>query len=81
MTWSGFEAVSVGPFGPGDYCLTPSAGVDVGTAAAVASQEAFYSDAFGDVTVRYPTQRPTCGANELEVKTFAADGSGLSDEG
>jgi hypothetical protein len=75
---SGFTGVSVGPAGPGDYCLTPSAGVNVDTTAAVASQEAFYSDAFGLVTVRYPTRGPTCGPTALEVKTFAADGSGLS---
>jgi hypothetical protein len=77
---SGFEAVSVGPFGPGDYCLTPSAGVNVDGTAAVASQEAFYSDAFGFVTVRYPTRGPACSPGQLEVKTFAADASGLSDQ-
>src|SRR5438046_6768375 len=63
---SGFEAVSVGPSGPGDYCLTPSAGVNVDGTAAVASQEAFYSDAFGFVTVRYPTRGPACGPGQLE---------------
>jgi len=66
---SGFTAVSVGPFGQGDYCLTPSPGVNVVTTAAVASEEAFYSNALGVVTVRYPTP-PSCGANQLEVKTF-----------
>src|SRR5262249_50388891 len=40
----GFIAVSVGPFGPGDYCLTPAPGVDVTHTAAVASEEAFYSN-------------------------------------
>jgi hypothetical protein len=66
----GFVSVSQGPFGPGDYCLTPAAGVDVADTAAVASQEAFYSNAFGIATVRYPTAGPTCSANQLEVKTF-----------
>jgi hypothetical protein len=66
----GFTAVSVGPFGQGDYCLTPSAGVDVADPAAVASEEAFYSNAFGIPTVRYPTTGPTCPAGQLEVKTF-----------
>jgi hypothetical protein len=77
---SGFAAVSVGPFGPGDYCLSLSPGVNVSTTAAVAAPEAFYSDAFGFVTVRYPTRGPTCGPDQLEVKTFAGDGSGLSDQ-
>jgi hypothetical protein len=66
----GFVGVSQGPFGPGDYCLTPAPGVDVTDTAAVASEEAFYSNAAGFVTVRYPTAGPTCGANQLEVKTF-----------
>jgi hypothetical protein len=65
----GFVAVSQGPFGPGDYCLTPAPGFDV-TPAAVASEEAFYSSAVGFVTVRYPTAGPTCAGNQLEVKTF-----------
>ena len=76
----GFAGVSVGPFGPGDYCLAPSPGVDVAGAAAVASEEAFYSNAAGVVTVRYPTAGPTCDANQLEVKTFSPDGSRLSDQ-
>ena len=76
---SGFSDVSVGPFGPGDYCLTPSPGVNVDSTAVVASEEAFYSDAFGIVTVRYPTSGPTCGVGQLEVKTFAI-GDGLSDQ-
>jgi len=67
---SGFTAVSVGPFGQGDYCLTPSPGVNVAKPAAVASEEAFYSNAAGFVTVRYPTSGPSCSANQLEVKTF-----------
>jgi hypothetical protein len=66
----GFVAVAVGPFGPGDYCLTPAPGVDVVRTAAVASEEAFYSNVLGVPTVRYPTAGPTCGANQLEVKTF-----------
>jgi len=52
----GFDAVSVGPAGPGDYCLTPSEGVDVVDTAAVASTEAFFSNLFGIASVRY--QRP-----------------------
>ncbi len=76
----GFAAVGVGPVGPGDYCLTPSPGVNVASTAAVASEEAFYSNAIGVVTVRYPTAGPTCDVNQLEVKTFAASGSGLSDQ-
>jgi hypothetical protein len=66
----GFVGVSRGPFGAGDYCLTPAAGVDVTDTAAVASEEAFYSNAIGLVTLRYPTAGPTCAANELEVKTW-----------
>jgi hypothetical protein len=67
---SGFAAVSVGPFGQGDYCLTPAPWVSVTRTGAVASEEAFYSNAAGFVTVRYPTSGPSCGANQLEVKTF-----------
>lgn len=66
----GFVSVSVGPFGQGDYCLTPAPGVDPVNTAAVASEEAFYSNTAGFVTVRYPTSGPTCAANQLEVKTF-----------
>jgi hypothetical protein len=66
----GFVSVSQGPFGPGDYCLTPAPGVDVTDTAAVASMEAFYSNAIGFVSVRYPTAGPTCGADQLEVKTW-----------
>jgi hypothetical protein len=76
---SGFASVRVGPFGPGDYCLTPAPGVNVAGTAAVASEEAFYSDEVGVVTVRYPGSGPTCGANQLEVKTFGANDAGLSD--
>jgi hypothetical protein len=75
---SGFVGVSQGPFGPGDYCLTPAPGVDVTNTAAVASQEAFYSNALGIVTVRYPTAGPTCDANQLEVKTWFPSGTGLT---
>ena len=67
---NGFLSVSVGPFGAGDYCLTAAPGVNVADTAAVASGEAFLSDIGGFVTVRYPTAGPTCGANQLEVKTF-----------
>jgi hypothetical protein len=67
---SGFVSVSVGPFGPGDYCLTPAPGVDVTHTAAVASEEAFYTQVLGVPMVRYPTSGPTCGASALEVKTF-----------
>ena len=66
----GFVGVGVGPFGQGDYCLTPAPGVDVVDTAAVASEEAFYSNTAGFVTVRYPTQGPGCAPNQLEVKTF-----------
>src|SRR4051794_24124473 len=52
---SGFDAVDAGPFGAGDYCLTPSPGVDVVHTAAVADVEAFYSNGLGFATVRYPT--------------------------
>ena len=75
----GFVGVSVGPFGQGDYCLTPAPGVDVVDTAAVASEEAFYSSAFGFVTVRYPTQGPVCAPNQLEVKTFELN-DGLSNQ-
>src|SRR2546423_33266 len=48
---NGFIAVS-SPI-PGIYCLTPATGVDVAHTAAVASEEAFYSNALGFPTVRY----------------------------
>jgi len=67
---SGFVSVSLGPFGPGDYCLTPAPGIDVVHTAAVAAEEIFYSNAFGVAGVRYPTSGPHCDANQLEVKTF-----------
>jgi hypothetical protein len=67
---SGFVSVNVGPFGPGDYCLTPAPGVDVTHTAAVAAEEVFYSTVFGVAGVRYPTAGPHCDANQLEVKTF-----------
>jgi hypothetical protein len=66
----GFIDVTVGPFGAGDYCLTPTPGVDVVNTAAVAAEEIFYSNVFGVAGVRYPTAGPHCGANRLEVKTF-----------
>jgi len=78
---SGFTSVKVGPFGPGDYCLTPAPGVNIDDTAAVASVEAFYSYAFGIATVRYPTSGPACPSGQLEVKTFTDDGSiALSDQ-
>jgi hypothetical protein len=77
---SGFAAVDVGPFGAGDYCLTPAPGVNVTSTAAVASEEAFYSDVLGVVTVRYPTAGPTCPSGQLEIKTFALDPVELTDQ-
>jgi hypothetical protein len=67
---SGFVSVSVGPFGPGDYCLTPAPGVDVTHTSAVADEEIFYSTVVGVAGVRYPTAGPRCNDNQLEVKTF-----------
>ena len=67
---SGFVAVSVGVAGQGDYCLTPAPGVNVVDTAAVASEEAFYSNAAGFVTVRYPPSPQNCAAGQLEIKTF-----------
>jgi hypothetical protein len=64
----GFVAVS-SPFS-GDYCLTPAAGVDVAGTAAVASEEAFYSNAAGFPLVRYDPSHMNCSADQLEVKTF-----------
>ena len=77
---SGFVDVSVGPFGPGDYCLTPAPGVDVVDTAAVAAQEAFYSNVFGRAMVRYPTAGPRCDANQLEVKTWPDNSPTLTDQ-
>jgi len=76
----GFVSVSVGPFGSGDYCLTAAPGVDVADTAAVAAPEAFYSNVIGAVFVRYPTAGPTCGPNQLEVKTFTANPTELTDQ-
>ncbi|HEX4526500.1 MAG TPA: hypothetical protein VH108_07135 [Gaiellaceae bacterium] len=76
----GFAAVGVGPFGQGDYCLTPSPGVTVDSTAAVASVEAFYTSAFGIATVRYPTSGPSCPAGQLEVKTFTDNPIQLSNQ-
>jgi hypothetical protein len=67
---AGFTAVTVGAGGQGDYCLTPAPGVDVAHTAAVASEEAFYSNAAGFVTVRYQPNTPNCALGQLEVKTF-----------
>jgi hypothetical protein len=71
----GFAGVDVGAVGQGDYCLTPAPGVDLVDTAAVASEEAFYSNAFGFVTVRYATQGQNCAPNQLEVKTFDGNGA------
>jgi len=78
---SGFVSVGFGTFGSGDYCLTPSAGVNVAGTAATASEEAFYSNAFAFVTVRYPSGNVTrgCDVNQLEVKTFGTGGN-LTDQ-
>lgn len=76
----GFSAVDVGPFGPGDYCLTPSSGVNLESTAAVTLVEAFYSNAFGIAAVRYPTTGPSCPAGQLEVKTFTDNPVQLSDQ-
>jgi hypothetical protein len=76
----GFAAVSVGPFGQGDYCLTPSPGVNVDTTAAVVSVEAFYTYVFGIATARYPTSGPSCPAGQLEVKTFTDNPIQLSNQ-
>jgi hypothetical protein len=67
---SGFVSVKVGPFGAGDYCLTPAPGIDVVHTAAVAAEEIFLSSVFGVAGVRYPTEGPRCDAGQLEVKTF-----------
>jgi len=67
---AGFTGVSVGGAGQGDYCLTPAPGVDVVHTAAVASEEANYSNAAGFVTVRYQPDTPNCTSGQLEVKTF-----------
>lgn len=74
------RGLSVGPAGPGDYCLSPSPGVDVVNTAAVADVEGFYSNALGSPAVRYPTAGPTCPAGQLEVKTFTDNPVGLSDQ-
>ena len=66
--------------GPGDYCLTPAPRVDVTNTAAVASEEASYSNTVGIVTVRYQPNSPFCNANQLEVKTFTDNPVGLSDQ-
>ena len=77
---SGFIGVSVGPLGQGDYCLTAAPGVNVTSTAAVASEEASLSSAVGFVAVRYPTTAETCGANELEVKTFNQNVTGMTNQ-
>jgi hypothetical protein len=75
---NGFVDVSQGAAGPGDYCLTPAPGVDVANTAAVASEEAFYTNAAGFVLVRYQPNNPNCNANQLEVKTFTDNPVALS---
>jgi hypothetical protein len=77
---SGFVGVSVGNAGQGDYCLTPSAGVNVAGTAATATEEANYSFAVALVTVRYDPTHANCSANQLEVKTFTSDASGLTNQ-
>ena len=69
----GFVAVTVGNQGQGDYCLTPSPGVDVARTAAVAAEEAFYSSVVGVPTVRYDPAHLNCSADQLEVKTFTQE--------
>jgi hypothetical protein len=55
--------------------------VNVTSTAAVASEEAFYSNAVGIVTVRYPTAAGApCGAGQLEVKTFGQNDYGLNNQ-
>jgi hypothetical protein len=76
---SGFVGVNLGNQGQGDYCLTPSPGVDVVHTAAVAAEEAFYSFAVGIATVRYDPDHLNCSAGQLEVKTFTS-APGLSNQ-
>jgi hypothetical protein len=71
----GFVNVS-SPF-TGDYCLTPGPGVNVTDTAAVASMEAFYSNAVGVVAVRYQPG-VNCGADQLEVKTWIGTGEDVT---
>jgi hypothetical protein len=55
--------------------------VNVISTAAVASEEAFYSNAVGIVTVRYATSGGgPCGANQLEVKTFDQHDTSLTNQ-
>ena len=77
---NGFVSVTVGPSGAGDYCLTAAPSVDVTNTAAVASEEAFYSNVLGIALVRYPPSGSSCGANQLEVKTFTDNPVALTDE-
>jgi hypothetical protein len=50
---------------------SPAAGVDVVHTTAVASEEAFYTNASGEPLVRYPTADAAgCDPKQLEVKTF-----------
>jgi len=76
----GFVGVNVGAAGAGDYCLTPGPGVDVVHTAAVASEEAFYSHVVGFPVVRYQLAGPDCRDDQLEVKTFVDNPTGLSDQ-
>jgi hypothetical protein len=75
---SGFTHVAVGGAGQGDYCLTPAPGVDVADPAAVADEEAFYSNQAGFVLVRYDPTHANCNAKQLEVKTFNSDVTALT---
>jgi hypothetical protein len=54
--------------------------VNVDSTAAVVSVEAFYTNAFGIATVRYPTTGPSCPTGQLEVKTFTDNPVQLSDQ-
>ena len=75
---SGFASVSVGNAGQGDYCLTPAPGVNVANPAAVADEEANYSNQAGFVLVRYDPTHPNCSPSQLEVKTFNSDVTALT---
>jgi hypothetical protein len=76
----GFVGVNVGTYGAGVYCLTPGPGVDVVHTAAVVSEEAFYSQVVGFPVVRYPSSGANCRSDQLEVKTFVDNPTGLSDQ-
>jgi len=76
----GFVGVNVGAPGAGDHCLKPGPGVDVVHTAAVASEEAFYSYVVGFPVVRYQPAGSDCNSNQLEVRTFIDNPTGLSDQ-